>query len=79
MDKTHVAKEFGIEIRKLRKELGFTQEELALEADIDRSFMYKLERGLYQPSLMVLFKLCSALGYPPEKLVKKVYMNLQQM
>jgi transcriptional regulator with XRE-family HTH domain len=72
MDKSLVAKEFGKELKRLREEYGFSQEGLALEANVDRSFLSKMERGIRQPSITILFKLCDALEYPADKLVKNV-------
>lgn len=77
MDKTRVAQEFGIALKELRVSLGISQEKLALEADVDRSFLSKMERGIRQPSITIIFKLCDALNYPPETLVAKVRRNIQ--
>ncbi len=76
MNKNDVAKIFGEEIRRVRDEVGISQERLALEADVDRSFLSKMERGIRQPSLTVLLKLCRALEYSPDKLVSDVYSKL---
>ena len=69
MDKTRVAQEFGIVLKSLREERGLSQEKLALEADVDRSFLSKMERGIRQPSITILFKLCGPLDCPPEDLI----------
>lgn len=63
---------FGQEIKSVRMQLGFTQEGLALAAGVDRSFLSKIERGIRQPSITIVFKLCDALDYPPEKIIAKV-------
>lgn len=76
MNKNDVAKIFGEEIRRVRDEVGISQERLALEADVDRSFLSKMERGIRQPSLTVLLKLCRALEYSPAKLVSDVNAKL---
>ena len=78
MNKNEVAKIFGEEIRKIRAEVGISQERLALEADVDRSFLSKMERGIRQPSLTVLLKLCRALEYSPDKLVSEVSSKLSK-
>ena len=40
---------FGAVIRKYRTEMGVSQEELGLLAQIERSHMGKIERGQHQP------------------------------
>ncbi|WP_441339066.1 helix-turn-helix domain-containing protein [Pseudoalteromonas sp. SR41-6] len=41
----NLAIKVGKEIRKARKAKGFSQERLALNAKIDRSYMGRIERG----------------------------------
>ena len=48
-------------IKEARVEAGFTQEALALEAGIDRTYISQLERGVANPSLLVLYKLSKIL------------------
>ena len=52
---------FGVVLRSLRTKAGLSQEELALESDLDRSFISLLERGLRQPTLKTIFQLVDAL------------------
>jgi transcriptional regulator with XRE-family HTH domain len=54
-------KELGRRIRQRRKKVGFSQEELALFADIDRSYVGGIERGDRNVSFSVLCKLCLAM------------------
>ena len=49
-----LAKAFGVVLRELRKEAGLTQEQLALEADLRRTFVSLLELGQQQPTLQIL-------------------------
>ncbi|MBE3570193.1 MAG: helix-turn-helix transcriptional regulator [Bacillales bacterium] len=44
-----------------RKELGWTQEELAKKADISRAYLANIEAGKYTPSLEVAKKLSEIL------------------
>ncbi|MBL9092992.1 MAG: helix-turn-helix transcriptional regulator, partial [Planctomycetaceae bacterium] len=48
----------GKELRKAREEAGLTQEKLAFEAEIDRSYVSLLENDKKSPTLDVLFRLC---------------------
>ena len=60
---------FGVVLRQLRVEKGLSQEGLALEAGLDRTFVSMLERGLRQPTLSSLFVLAAALQIPASRLV----------
>ena len=55
-------KRLGRRIRTLRKELGLTQEDLAFEVGVNRSYMGFIERGERNPSLAMLNKIAKALG-----------------
>jgi len=48
-------------IRKLRVERGISQENLAVDAEIDRTYVSRLERGLENPTIAVLERLAEAL------------------
>lgn len=61
---------FGRVLRTARKDASLTQEQLALSADIDRTFVSLMERGERQPTVRVLFKLAAALQVPPAQLIQ---------
>ena len=63
---------FGSVLKELRTEKGLSQETLALEAGLDRSYVSKLETGVYQPSLSTLFAICEVLGVRPGNMVERV-------
>jgi transcriptional regulator with XRE-family HTH domain len=48
-------------VREYRKAAGFSQEGLALEAEVDRTYVSQIERGVCNPSLLVLHKLAMVL------------------
>lgn len=48
-------------VRARRKELALSQEELAFEASIDRTYVSQIERSAINPSLLVLCKVARAL------------------
>ena len=54
----------GLAIKELRHELGISQEALAFEAGIDRSYISQLERGLVNPTFSLLLSLANALQVP---------------
>lgn len=53
---------FGKKISELRKEKGFSQEKLALEANIDRTYISDIEKGNRNISLEILDKLSKTLN-----------------
>lgn len=57
-----IARAFGKAARIRRLEAGLSQEALALETGIERSYISRLERGLSQPTLLALLKLAKGLG-----------------
>ena len=63
----------GKVIRPLRKAKGLTQEKLANEINLDRSYLSEIERDIKAPSLYTIFKLAIGLGMPHEELTKKIY------
>lgn len=57
----YVLKKLGMRIREKRKTMGWTQEDLASSAQIDRSYIGGVERGERNLTFSVLCKICSAL------------------
>ncbi|MBL8279764.1 MAG: helix-turn-helix transcriptional regulator [Pelomonas sp.] len=57
-----IARAFGETAKAARLKAGLSQEALALETGIERSYISRLERGLSQPSLLALLKLAKGLG-----------------
>ena len=68
--KTAVLEAFGNRIREKRKAYGWTQEELAAKAGIDRSYIGGVERGERNLTFTVLCEICSALGCDVATLTK---------
>lgn len=51
---------FGLTVRRLREERRWSQERLAEHADLNRSYLGEIERGIATPSLLTAAKLASA-------------------
>lgn len=49
-------------VKARRAELGLSQEQLALDAGVDRTYVSQLEREIINPSLLVLVKLSQRLA-----------------
>lgn len=58
-------------VKALRKSLGLSQEGLAFECDIDRTYISKVERGIANPSLLILFRIADVLKVEIKDLLKK--------
>jgi transcriptional regulator with XRE-family HTH domain len=57
-----VLSELGRRIREKRHALGWTQEDLAHAAEIDRSYIGGVERGERNLTFTMLCQICKALG-----------------
>ena len=64
---------FGTNVRKLRRQRGWSQEQLGEYAETDRTFISQIERFVANPSLEVISKIASALQVSPGSLVDKLY------
>lgn len=62
----------GKELKKAREEAGLSQEKLAFEAEIDRSYVSLLENDKKSPTLDVLFRICGAMKIPASELIARV-------
>lgn len=63
---------FGKNLRGQRLERHLTQERLAELADIDRTYIYRLEAGVRLPSIQVLVKLANAFDQTPGQFLDKM-------
>lgn len=63
---------FGGVLREHRRAAGLSQEGLAHEAGLERTYISFLERGLRQPTLKVIIALARALEAAPSELVREV-------
>lgn len=68
---------FGRVLREYRERSDISQEVLALEAGIDRTFVSLLERGKRQPTLTTLFRLAKVLDVSPTTLVSRTIAELE--
>jgi transcriptional regulator with XRE-family HTH domain len=57
---TLVSQQFGHVVRKWREARGWSQEQLAARADLNRSYMGEIERSAAVPSLVTAAKLAHA-------------------
>ena len=61
----------GNNVRRLREAKGWSQEDLAEKANLHRTYVSGIERGVRNPSLTIVFKLAEGLGVEPGILVNR--------
>ena len=61
----------ALNLRKLRQERGISQEDLAHQAEIDRTYISALERSVYAASIDVLDRLAKVLNVEASDLLKR--------
>jgi transcriptional regulator with XRE-family HTH domain len=60
----------GAEIRRVRTGIGLSQEALAVDAGLDRSYVGGIERGEHNITIMNIAKIAEALKVKPSKLLE---------
>lgn len=68
----------GQVIQEYRKKRGLSQEVLSGLADIGRTHLSAIERGLRKPTLETVFRLSDALGIKPSNLVAAIENAVEQ-
>jgi transcriptional regulator with XRE-family HTH domain len=61
----------GEVLRQAREKAGMTQEELAFEAEIDRSYVSYLENDRKSPTIEMLSAICKVLGVAVSEIIKR--------
>lgn len=61
-------KKFGQNIKRVREQKSISQEKLALNAGLDRTYVSGIERGIRNPSLNNITKIAKGLGIPTKDL-----------
>jgi len=64
-----VRKRIGWNLRRLRKERGISQEDFATDSGFDRGYISGVERGVRNPSALVLERIAAALGVDVSELL----------
>lgn len=61
---------FATNLRRLRNAKGLSQDDLAYEAKISRSYLSQLEKGVFYASLKIVGKIASTLEVEPAELLQ---------
>ena len=59
----------GRNVQRIRREKEFSQEGLAFECGLHRTYISGVERGVRNPTVLVLAKIAKALRIPPAQLL----------
>jgi transcriptional regulator with XRE-family HTH domain len=62
---------FAANLRRLRHAKGLSQDDLAYEAEVSRSYLSQLEKGTFYASLKIVGKLAAVLQVEPAELLKQ--------
>ena len=66
-----VRQRVGTNLRKFRRERGFSQEKLAFECGLHRTYISGVERGVRNPTVLVLEQIAMALKVPSSRLLEE--------
>jgi transcriptional regulator with XRE-family HTH domain len=68
-DGTGIIKVVAEAVRRARKAADLSQEDLALEAGLDRTYISQVERGKRNVTVVVLARIAKALNTTPDRLL----------
>ena len=66
-----VRKRVGVNLKRLRRDSGLSQEALAFESGLHRTYISGVERGVRNPTVLVLERIAVALKVPAAKLLEE--------
>jgi transcriptional regulator with XRE-family HTH domain len=61
---------FAANLRRLRHDLGLSQDDLAYEAGVSRSYLSQIEKGSYYASLKIIERIAKVLQVEPAELLQ---------
>ncbi len=67
-----IRKQVGLNVQRIRRNRGWSQEELAFNSGLHRTYISGIERGIRNPTLTVLARLANALDVQPSELLELV-------
>jgi transcriptional regulator with XRE-family HTH domain len=65
-----IRRRVGLNVRRFRTERGWSQEQLAFECDLHRTYISGVERGVRNPTVLVLDEIATALKVPAHRLLE---------
>jgi transcriptional regulator with XRE-family HTH domain len=61
---------FATNLRRLRHAKGMSQDDLAYDAEVSRSYLSQLEKGVFYASLKIIGRLAEALDVEPAEFLR---------
>lgn len=71
-------KAFGLDFREFRETKQISQERLALEAGLDRTFVSMIERGIRSPTVRSVVQLTATLEVRPSQILARMEQMLDE-
>ncbi len=65
-----IRRRVGLNVKRFRKELGVSQEQLAFDCGLHRTYVSGVERGIRNPTVVVLEMLANGLKVPVWRLLE---------
>lgn len=65
-----IKRQVGKNLARIRKDNGLTQEELAFDCELDRTYISGIERGIRNPTVLIIQKIANALKVAPYTLLQ---------
>ncbi len=65
-----IRRQVGLNLKRIRKERGWSQEQLAFESGLHRTYISGIERGARNPTVLILARLAETLRVRVDELVK---------
>ncbi len=65
-----IRKRLGLNVQRIRRQRSWSQEELAFQSGLHRTYISGIERGVRNPTVLVLEQLAEALGVPAAALLE---------
>jgi transcriptional regulator with XRE-family HTH domain len=65
-----IRRQVGLNVQRIRRSRGWSQEELAFESGLHRTYISGIERGARNPTVTVLKELADALGVSAASLLE---------
>lgn len=66
-----IRRRVGLNVRAVRGERGLSQEALAFDCGLHRTYISGVERGVRKPTVVVLDKIATALKVPASRLLEE--------
>ena len=67
-----IRRRVGLNVKRYRKDRGLSQEGLAFECGVHRTYVSGVERGIRNPTVLVLERIAKALDVPPSRLLDDI-------